>query len=134
MTANHDFQRIEIALAEFKHSGALNRLFGNQAIIVNISELTWDGKDMYTSLIIKHQNTNRSVGNVTLPGALNIDAETAIYFQELNAETGEVARVTYKTMTVRDVIRKAYVKIGGRKIPAFQYASKTSGGHYQLWF
>ena len=88
---------------------------------------------MYTSLIIKHQNTNRSVGNVTLPGALNIDAETAIYFEELN-EAGEVAKYTYKTMTVRDVIRKAYVKIGGRKIPAFQYASKTSGGHYQLWF
>ena len=133
MTANHNFERIEIALAEFKRSGALNRLFGTQAIIVNISELTRGGKDMYTSLIIKHQNTNRSVGNVTLPGALNIDAEMPIYFEELNAE-GEVAKYTYKTMTVRDVIRKAYVKIGGRKIPVFQYASKTSGGHYQLWF
>eukprot|EP00956_Cyclotella_meneghiniana_P008014 scaffold10676_cov49-Cyclotella_meneghiniana.AAC.5 len=133
MTANHNFERIEIALAEFKRSGALNRLFGNQAIIVNISEITRGGKDMYTSLIIKHQNTNRSVGNVTLPGALNIDAETAIYFEELN-EAGEVVKYTYKTMTVRDVIRKAYVKIDGRKIPVFQYASKTSGGHYQLWF
>eukprot|EP00956_Cyclotella_meneghiniana_P022760 scaffold43409_cov41-Cyclotella_meneghiniana.AAC.9 len=134
MTANHNFERIEIALAEFRHSGALNRLFGTQAIIVNISELTRGGKDMHTSLIIKHQNTNRSVGNVTLPGALNIDAEMPIYFEELNAETGEVSKYTYKTMTVRDVIRKAYVKIGGRKIPVFQYASKTSGGHYQLWF
>lgn len=128
-SANRCSDRIAVALTEFKRSGALNRLFGQQAIIVNISEVTKSGKDQYNSLILKHQNTNRSVGSVTLPGAISIDEEMTIFFEETSPP-----QITYKTMTVRDIIRKCYVKIGARRIPAFLYASKTSGGHHQLYF
>jgi len=41
---------------------------------------------------------------------------------------------SFKRMTMRDVVRRIYVKIGGRKIPVFLYAFKTPQGHYQLWY
>ena len=40
----------------------------------------------------------------------------------------------FKRVTVRDIIKKIYVKIGGRKIPVFLYCFKSPQGHYQLWF
>jgi hypothetical protein len=55
--------------------------FGGQSIIFRISEMVKDGKDEYNSMIVKHQNTNRSVGNVTLPGAITLDAEVSMFFE-----------------------------------------------------
>lgn len=40
-----------------------------------------DGKDEYNGLIVKHQNTNRSVGSVTLPGAITLVAEVCMFFE-----------------------------------------------------
>jgi hypothetical protein len=92
--------------------------------------MTKGGKDEYNSLILKHQNTNRSVGSVTLPGAVNLEASVAMYFE---AEEDGKSR-PFKTVSMRDVINRLYVKISGRKIPVFLYVFKTSQGHYQFWF
>lgn len=105
-------------------------MFGTQAILVRISDITKGGKDEYNGLIYTHQNINRSVGNVTMPGAIDMDAEVSMSFDP----TVDGKERTIKTMTLRDIIRRIYVKIGGRKIPVFLYAFKTPQGHYQLWF
>jgi hypothetical protein len=73
--------RIDIALAEFVRSGSMKYYFGGHAIIVRISDMVKDGKEDYNELILKHQNTNRSVGNVTLPGAITLDAEVTMFFE-----------------------------------------------------
>jgi hypothetical protein len=70
------------------------------------------------------------VGNVTLPGAVDIDAEVPMSFEP--SKDGKER--TLKVMTLRDIIRRIYAKIGGRKIPVILYAFKTPQGHYQLWF
>ena len=82
------------------------------------------------TLIPKHQNTNRSVGNVFLPGIIDIDTEFPIYFEE--PAVGKIR--TPKWMSLRDILRKVYVKIGGHKITVFQYVFKTRGGTFQAWF
>ena len=84
----------------------------------------------YNKLIVKHQNVNRSVGSVTLPGAIDIDEEVTMFFEPENK--GKVR--LFKRVTVRDIIKKIYVKIGGRKIPVFLYCFKSPHGHYNLWF
>jgi hypothetical protein len=62
-------ERVDTAIVEFKRSGGMARLFGTQSIFVRInSEITKGGKDEYNGLIYTHQNINRSVGNVTMPG------------------------------------------------------------------
>lgn len=92
--------------------------------------MTKGGKDLYNGLILKHQNTNRCVGSVTLPGAVNLDAKVAMYFE---AEEEGQSR-PFKTVTMRDIIGRLYVKIAGRKIPVFLYAFKSGQGQYQFWF
>jgi hypothetical protein len=92
--------------------------------------MTKGGKDEYNRLILKHQNTNRSVGSVTLPGAVNLEVEVAMYFE---AEEEGKAK-PFKMVSMRDIISRLYVKIGGRKIPVFLYVFKTGQGHYQFWF
>jgi hypothetical protein len=79
---------------------------------------------------VKHQNVNRSVGNVSLPGAIDIDEEVTMFFEP--EQEGKVR--AFKRVTVRDIIKKIYVKISGRKIPVFLYCFKSPQGHYQLWF
>jgi hypothetical protein len=88
-----------------------------------------DGKDEYNGLIVKHQNTNRSVGSVTLPGAITLIAEVCMFFEP--CKEGKVR--DSKTVSLRDILKKVYVKIGGRKIPVFLYIFKTHHGQYQLW-
>lgn len=123
--------RFEAALWEFKNRGALKFYFGSEALLFSISEkLKGDGKDEYNKLIVKHQNINRSVGSVTLPGAIDIDEEVTMFFEP--AQEGKVRQ--FRRITLRDIIKKIYVKIGGRKIPVFLYCFKTPHGKYQLWF
>ena len=122
--------RVDTAITEFKRSGGMERLFGSQAILVRISEITRGGKDEYNNLIYTHQRINRSVGSVTMPGAIDMDAEVTMTFEP--GANGNVR--TLKTMTLRDIVRRLYVKIGGRKIQVFLYAFKTPQNHYQLWF
>ena len=122
--------RVRVAHAEFIKSGGATALFGSQAIIFSINEMTKDGKEQYNDLILKHQNTNRSVGSVTLPGAVSIDKEVAMYFE---AEQEGKSR-PFKMVTLRDIISKLYVKVGNRKISAFLYGFKTANGQYQFWF
>jgi hypothetical protein len=72
--------RFEAALLEFRNRGGLKYYFGSEALLFSISEkLRLDGKDEYNKLIVKHQNINRSVGGVTLPGAIDIDEEVTIF-------------------------------------------------------
>ena len=74
-------ERVDTAIAEFKHSGAMERLFGSQAILLRISEITRGGKDEYNRLIYAHQSINRSVGSVTMPGAIDMDEEVTMTFE-----------------------------------------------------
>ena len=67
---------------------------------------------------------------MTLLGAVNIDAEVPMSFEP----NGDGKECTLKVMMLRDIIRRIYVKIGGRKILVFLYAFTTPQGHYQLWF
>ena len=122
--------RVDTAIVEFKRSGGMERLFGSQAILVRISEITKGGKDEYNNLIYTHQRINRSVGSVTMPGAIDMDAEVSMTFEP--GANGKPRAL--KTMTLRDIVRRIYVKIGGRKIPVFLYAFKTTQNQYQLWF
>jgi hypothetical protein len=122
--------RVDAALVEFKSSGGLAYYFGSQALLFSISNKLKEGKEEYSKLIVKHQNVNRSVGSVTLPGAIDIDEEVTMFFEPENE--GKVR--AYKRVTVRDIIKKIYVKIGGRKIPVFLYCFKSPQGHYNLWF
>jgi hypothetical protein len=123
--------RFEAALWEFKNRGALKFYFGSEALLFSISEkLKGDGKDEYNKLIVKHQNINRSVGSVTLPGAIDIDEEVTMFFEP--EQEGKVRH--FRRITLRDIIKKIYVKIGGRKISVFLYCFKTPHGKCQLWF
>lgn len=123
--------RFEAALLEFRNRGGLKYYFGSEALLFSISEkLRLDGKDEYNKLIVKHQNINRSVGGVTLPGAIDIDEEVTMFFEP--EQEGKVRN--FRRMTLRDIIKKIYVKISGRKIPVFLYCFKTPNGKYQLWF
>lgn len=55
------------------------KLFGPYSSLEPILKNKANGlRDTYADMIPDHQNTNRSVGNVTLPGAINLDAEVAI--------------------------------------------------------
>lgn len=114
-------EQVGCALVEFKLSGAMARLFGKQAILFNINRMTKGGKDQYTNLIMNHQNTNRSVGIVTLLRVISMDESIAMVR-------------TFKMMTLQDIVSKVYIKIGGRKIRAFNYGFKTIHGQFQLWF
>jgi hypothetical protein len=89
-----------------------------------------DGKDVYNGMIVKHQNTNRSVGNVTLSGAITLDAEVLMFFEPY--QEGKIR--ASKTLSLRDILKKVYVKIGSRKIPVFLYIVKTHHSRFQLWY
>lgn len=52
--ADQSNERVDVALAEFIRTGAATKLFGKQAILFRISEMTKGGKDEYNSLILKH--------------------------------------------------------------------------------
>lgn len=123
-------ERVDAALVEFKSKGALAYYFGSQALLFSISNKLKEGKEEYNKLIVKHQNINRSVGSVTLPGAIDIDEEVTMFFEP--EQEGKVR--SFKRVTVRDIIKKIYVKIGGRKIPVFLYCFKSPQGQYNLWF
>lgn len=124
--------RVDVAVHEFIKSGGASRLFGAQAKLTPVITDSEDasGKEAFSNLLPSHQNTNRSVGNFMLDGATNLDFEVAMYFEEFKEDKFRHP----KTMTIRDVIRKMYVKIGGRKYPVFLYAFKNKHGKYQLWF
>lgn len=62
--------------------------------------------------MMKHQLTNHSVGSVTLPGCISLDKEVAMYFEP--EEEGKMR--PFKTVTLLDIIKKLYVKIGKRKM------------------
>jgi hypothetical protein len=128
--ANMCCGRFEAALVEFRNRGALAYYFGPQALLFSISNKLKEGKEEYNKLIVKHQNINRSVGSVTLPGAIDIDEEIAMFFEP--EQEGKVQN--FKRITLRDIIKKIYVKIGGRKISVFLYCFKTPQGKYPLWF
>lgn len=123
--------RVNLAYSEFIKTGMDAKLFGPYASLEVISQNRTQGhRDAYIDMIPDHQNTNRSVGNVTLAGAINLDAEVAIYTEPLQ----EGKTLKPKTTTMRDVIRKLYIKIGNRKFPAFLYCFRNYLGQYQLWF
>jgi hypothetical protein len=123
--------RVNLAYSEFIKTGMDAKLFGPFASLEVISQNRTQGhRDAYIDMIPDHQNTNRSVGNVTLAGAINLDAEVAIYTEPLQ----EGKTLKPKATTMRDVIRKLYVKIGNRKFPAFLYCFRNYNGQYQLWF
>lgn len=128
--ADESSERVDVALAEFIKSGGATALFGSQAIIFRISEMVKGGKEEYHGLVLKHQLTNRSVGSVTLPGCISLDKEVTMFFEP--EEEGRVR--SFKTVTLRYIINKLYVKIGKRKIPVFLYGFKTSHGQYQFYF
>jgi hypothetical protein len=124
-------ERIHLAYSEFNKSGMDVKLFGPSSSLGPISQNKANGhRDAYIDIIPNHQDTNRSVGNVTLAGAINLDAEVAILTEPLQ----EGKTISPKTMTMRDVIRKLYVKIGARKFPAFLYCFKSYNGQHLLWF
>ena len=130
--AAKDTDRVYNAIAEFKRKGWVEKLFGDQALMEELITDPEDaaGKAAFVSLIPKHQNINRSVGNVFLPGVTNIDIEVAMYF-EPHVE-GKIREFKYKSL--RDVLKKIYVKIGGHKIAVFQYFFRVRTGSYQAWF
>jgi hypothetical protein len=97
-------------------SGMDAKLFGPYATLEPISKnkATNGVRDPYVDMIPDHQNTNRSVGNVTLTGAINLDTEVGIQIEP--AQEGKTIKL--KSMTMRDVIHKMFVKIHCiRKIP-----------------
>jgi hypothetical protein len=98
-TAKMTDERADTAIVEFRHSGGM-RLFGTQAILVRISEITKGGKDEYNGLIYTHQNINRSVGNVTMPGAIDMDAKASLSFDP----GADGNKRTLKRMMLRDII------------------------------
>jgi hypothetical protein len=128
--ADQSSDRVDVAMAEFIKSGGASRIFGPQAIIFRISEMVKGGKEEYNDLILKHQNTNRLVGSVTLPGCVSMDKEVTMFFEE--EEEGKLR--PFRMVTLRDIIKRLYVKVGKRKIPVFLYCFKTSHGQYSLWF
>lgn len=129
--ARHE-ERILFSMSEFKRNGGVEKLFGDQAILKDLIHDPKDvaGKAEFVGLLPKHQNTNRSVGSVFLPGVIDVDTEFPIYFEEYKAG----ATRTPKWMSLRDVLRKVYVKIGDRKFSVFQYCFRTRGGTFQAWF
>ena len=127
-----DEERILAAIGEFKRKGWMARLFGDQALLVDVIQDPDDaaGKATFATLIPKHQNINRSVGNIFLPGVIDMDTEIPLFFEPY--EVGKIR--TPKFMSLRDVVKKVYVKIGGHKIAVFQYCFRTRNGTYQAWF
>ena len=124
-------ERVKLSVAEFIKSGMDVKLFGPYSSLEPISKTKANGaRDAYVDMIPDHQNTNRSVGNVTLTGAVNLDAEVGMQVEP--AQEGKTIKL--KTMTMRDVIRKLYVKIGNRKFQVILYCFKNYTGQYQLWF
>jgi hypothetical protein len=67
-------ERVKLSVAEFIN-GMDVKLFGPYSSLEPISKTKANGaRDAYVDMIPDHQNTNRSVGNVTLAGAVNLDA------------------------------------------------------------
>lgn len=122
--------RLMLVLDYFISHGFAARLFGNQASIEHLAERGDTGrKDELLKILPDHQNTNRSVGNITLTGAIDIDVEVSIFTEQ---DTGKTRYP--KTLSLRDILRKLYVKIEGRKYPVFTYCFKNYSGKYVLWF
>jgi hypothetical protein len=129
-TADHD--RVLAAVNEFKRIKGVLRLFGEEALLEEVIHDYRDvaGRDDFQAQCPKHQNINRSVGSAVLQGFVNIDASVAMYFEP--PREGKV-RIP-KEMNIRDVLRKLYIKIGGRKFSVFVYCFKNFRGQYQIWF
>jgi hypothetical protein len=107
-------------------------LFGEEALLEEVVQDYRDiaGRDDFQAQCPKHQNINRSAGSAVLQGLVNIDASVAMYFEP--PREGKV-RIP-KEMNMRDVHRKLYIKIGGRKYSVFVYCFKNFRGQYQIWF
>jgi hypothetical protein len=129
-TADHD--RVMANVNEFKRNKGVLRLFGEEALLEEVIQDYRDvgGREDFIAQIPKHQNINRSVGSAVLQGFVNIDASVAMYFEP--PREGKV-RIP-KEMNIRDVLRKLYIKIGGRKFSVFVYCFKNFRGQYQIWF
>lgn len=74
----------------------MNTLFGGRAILFCITDMVKQGKEEYKKLIVKHQNTNHSVGSVILLEVILLDEEVAMYFKPW--EEGKVR--VYMAMTL----------------------------------
>eukprot|EP00956_Cyclotella_meneghiniana_P013587 scaffold19721_cov38-Cyclotella_meneghiniana.AAC.5 len=124
--------RIMTALSEAKRRGWIDDLFGKQSIVLPVVQDDNDvaGIDSFRSLLPGHQQTNRSVGNVVVPGILNMDLKVEMIFEP--PEDGKP--VNSKEMSIRDILRKVYLKMGSRKIQVFLYSFGTASGLQQLWF
>eukprot|EP00956_Cyclotella_meneghiniana_P008542 scaffold11579_cov40-Cyclotella_meneghiniana.AAC.7 len=124
--------RIITALQEAKRRGLIEGLFGKQSIVLPVCQDDNDvaSIDSFRSLLPGHQQTNRSVGNVVVPGILNMDLKVEMQFEP--PEDGKP--VMGKEMSIRDILRKVYLKMGSRKFLVFLYSFGTASGLQQLWF
>ena len=109
--------RIITALQEAKRRGWIEGLFGKQSIVLPVCQDDNDvvSIDSFRSLLPGHQQTNRPVGNVVVPGILNMDLKVEMQFEP--PEDGKP--VNSKEMSIRDILRKVYLKMGSRKIQVF---------------
>ena len=124
--------RVKAALAEAEKRGFIDKMFGKQAMVSLIVQDPRDvaGKQAFREAIPDHQCINRSVGNVLVPGIVDLDKQVSLYF-----ETAAEGRFrTSKMTSLRDILRKIYVKLGDKKISVFLYAFATPAGYQQLWF
>eukprot|EP00956_Cyclotella_meneghiniana_P011397 scaffold15972_cov73-Cyclotella_meneghiniana.AAC.7 len=124
--------RIITAMSEAKRRGWIEDLFGKQSIVLPVCQDDNDvaSIDSFRGLLPGHQQTNRSVGNVVVPGILNMDLKVEMQFEP--PEDGKP--VNSKEMSIRDILRKVYLKMGSRKIQVFLYSFGTASGLQQLWF
>jgi hypothetical protein len=130
--ATADHERVLAAVNEFKRNKGVLHLFGEEALLeeVILDYRDVGGRDEFQKQVPRHQNINRSVGSAILKGFVDIDATVCMYFEP--PREGKV-RIP-KEMSIREVLRKIYVKIGGRKYSVFTYCFKNFRGQYQIWF
>jgi hypothetical protein len=126
-----DAERIEFAVDEFIKLGGVELLFGSCSVLEVPPEAQDNaGKAECRKLVPRHQNTNRSVGNVTIPGIVDLDAVVDMYFEP--PKEGKMR--TSKAVTLRHILRKVYVKINERRFAVFLYAFHGCDNNYQIWF
>jgi hypothetical protein len=126
-----DAERVEHAVNEFIKLGGVELLFGTCSVLEVPPDIQDNaGKAEFRKLIPGHQNTNRSVGNLTIPGIIDLDAVVDMYFEP--PKEGKM-RVS-KPVTLRHILRKLYVKINERRYAVFLYAFRGRDNHYQIWF
>jgi hypothetical protein len=126
-----DAERIEFAVDEFIKLRGVELLFGTCSVLEVPPEVQDNaGKAEFRKLVPGHQNTNRSVGNVSVPGIMDLDAVVDMYFEP--PKEGKMR--TSKPVTLRHILRKIYVKINERRFAVFLYAFRGRENNYQIWF